>query len=95
MNEVYGYFINRYWIVEYIQYLQEWGAVQEYSSQPEDSDSPKGTIPYPFGATSFECTALWKDANLALSRWLSYKELFSAEGCDVLQLAMRWIDPIN
>jgi hypothetical protein len=94
MNEMYGYFVDRYWIIEYIEYLQDWGAILECSPQAEDSPPPKAMASHQSGIASYDCATLLKEDQGMYSKWLSYNQLFSTERSDVLQLTMRWIGPI-
>ena len=94
MSGEYGYFINRYWIAEYIQYLQEVGVVLGCTTRAERTDCPKGTITCSPRGFSSRRSLPWDEGELEPPEWLSFNDLFSMSGYDVLSWVMRWVDPV-
>jgi hypothetical protein len=94
MSGEYEYFINRYWIAEYIQYLQEFGVVLGCLLRVERANGPMNATPCFTGLDSPERALPWEEDEVEPPEWLSYNELFSVKGHDVLRWLMRWVDSV-
>jgi hypothetical protein len=94
MRGEFGYFINRYWIAEYIQYLQDLEVVLVYTTRAEGTTIPLSTTPCSPDGLSYENALLWDKGKLEPQKWLSHGTPFSSKGYDVLKWMMRWVDPV-
>jgi hypothetical protein len=80
----FGHVIDRYWITQYIQYLQEFGVVPGCSKPIKKASIPFSTTPCPPSGLSYEVALLWDKDKLELPEWLSTDHLFSEKGYGVL-----------
>jgi hypothetical protein len=94
MSGKFGYFINRYWIAEYIQYLQEERVALACSTRADGATIPLSTTPCPPDGLSYENALLWDKDKLDPPKWPSHGNPSSAKGYDAFHWMMRWIDPV-